>query len=171
MAESWQGNSRWQNPSWQGVPPPPMAGGWPPPALVRHGGLSRRFLAYLLDIVFIFGFSCLLGLAISLLGVITFGLGWALYAILPASGILYSALTLGGSRQSTIGMRMLGMRGVRAEDGGPVDWITAGVHALLFYVAVSTFLLWLLDIGIGAVRADRRMGHDLLVGLAIVHDS
>jgi uncharacterized RDD family membrane protein YckC len=65
-------------------------------------------------------------------------------------------------------MRMLGLRGVQAETGGPVDWITAGVHALLFYVAVSTFLLWLVDIGIGLLRQDRRTGHDLIVGLAIV---
>lgn len=133
-----------------------------------RGSLGARFVAYLLDILFIFGFTAFLMLAITVIGVLTFGLGWTLFAILPASGILYAAITLGGEKQSTLGMRMLGLRGVQAETGGPVDWITAGVHALLFYVAVSTFLLWLVDIGIGLLRQDRRTGHDLIVGLAIV---
>ncbi|ACA21082.1 RDD domain containing protein [Methylobacterium sp. 4-46] len=174
MANSWQGNN-WQDPSWQGQGQgwqgqgyPQAAPGYGTPLPVAHASLTRRFLAYLLDIVFIFGFTCLLWLAIAFLGVITFGLGWTLFAILPASGILYSAMTLGGAGQSTYGMRMLGLRGVQAETGAPVDWITAGVHALLFYVAVSTFLLWLCDVGIGLLRADRRTGHDLVVGLAIV---
>ncbi|MGY2052498.1 RDD family protein [Methylobacterium sp. JK268] len=168
MANSWQGNN-WQNPGWQGQSWPgsaPDFGSAPVP--VVYASLTRRFLAYLLDIAFIFGFTCLLWLAIAFLGVITFGLGWTLFAILPASGILYSAITLGGPAQSTYGMRMLGLRAVQAETGGPVDWITAGVHALLFYVAVSTFLLWVLDVGIGLLRADRRTGHDLIVGLAVV---
>ncbi|MFE1602830.1 RDD family protein [Methylobacterium sp. ID0610] len=168
MANSWQGNGwqgqQWQGQPWQGAPAP----GYGAPVVVEHASLSRRFCAYLLDILFIFAFTCLLWLAIAFIGVITFGLGWTLFAILPASGIIYSAVTLGGAYQSTYGMRMLGLRGVQAETGGPVDWITAGVHALLFYVAVSTFLLWLLDIGIGLLRADRRTGHDLVVGLAII---
>lgn len=175
MANSWQSGTSGGpyggpgQPYQQGYAPAP---GWAgPPVLVAHGSLSRRFMAYLLDIVFIFGFSCLLWLAISVLGVITFGVGWVLYAVLPASGILYSAITVGGPRQSTIGMRMMGLRAVRATTGGPVDWITAGVHALLFYLALSTFLLWLLDIGIGVLRSDRRMGHDLVIDLAVVRDA
>ncbi|PIK70893.1 RDD family protein [Methylobacterium frigidaeris] len=175
MANSWQGGpygGPYQgNPYQQGTIPPAAPGWAGPPVLVAHGSLSRRFLAYLLDIVFIFGFSCLLWLAISLLGVITFGVGWALYAILPASGVIYSAITVGGPRQSTLGMRMMGLRAVRATTGGPIDWITAAVHALLFYVALSTFLLWLLDIGIGVMRADRRMGHDLVLDLAVVREA
>src|SRR4051794_14478051 len=96
MANSWQGNPQqgngWQGQTWQGYPP---QAGWqaPPPVLVEHGSLGPRFFAYLLDIVFIFGFTCVLWVAIALIGVITFGFGWALYAILPASGILYSAVT------------------------------------------------------------------------------
>ncbi len=75
---------------------------------------------------------------------------------------------MGGSKQSTIGMRMMGLRVVAPESGRPVDMLTAAVHALLFYVAISTFLLWCLDILFGLVRADRRLGHDVLLGLAVV---
>ncbi|NEU13127.1 RDD family protein [Methylobacterium sp. BTF04] len=140
----------------------------PMPLPMVRASLGARFVAYLLDILFIFGFTAVLTLAITLIGIVTFGLGWTLFAILPASGILYSALTVGGSAQSTWGMRMMGLRVVTPGSGTRVDFITAGVHALLFYVAVTTFLLWAVDILFGLLRSDRRLGHDLLLGLAIV---
>ncbi|MDP4021870.1 RDD family protein [Methylobacterium sp. NEAU 140] len=134
-----------------------------------RASLGGRTMAYLLDIVFILGFTALLTLAITLIGLVTFGLGWTLFAVLPASGILYSAITVGGNRQSTLGQRMLGLRVVAPESGRRVDVLTAAVHALLFYVAISTFLLWCVDIAFGLMRPDRRLGHDLLLGLAVVH--
>ncbi len=140
----------------------------PVPLPAVNGSLGGRFCAYLLDILFIFGFSILLWMAIAFIGLVTFGLGWTLFAVLPASGILYSAITVGGDRQSTIGMRMMGLRVVAPESGRRVDMITAAVHALLFYVAISTFLLWFVDMMFGLVRGDRRLGHDLLLGLAVV---
>lgn len=134
-----------------------------------RASLGGRTLAYLLDILFILAFTGLLTLAITLIGIVTFGLGWTLFAVLPASGILYSAITVGGARQSTLGQRMMGLRVIAPESGARVDVITAAVHALLFYVAISTFLLWCVDLAFGLMRADRRLGHDLLLGLAVVH--
>lgn len=134
-----------------------------------RASLGGRTVAYLLDIVFIFGFTALLTLLITVIGVVTFGLGWTLFAVLPASGIIYSAITVGGPKQSTIGQRMMGLRTVAPESGARVDVVTAAVHALLFYVAISTFLLWCVDIAFGLMRADRRLGHDLFLGLAVVH--
>ena len=52
--------------------------------------------------------------------------------------IIYSAITLGGPHQATIGMRMMGVRAWTPTTGGPFDRLTAAVHALLFYVAVTT---------------------------------
>ena len=86
-----------------------------------RASLGARFVAYLLDILFILGFTALLTLAITVLGVLTFGLGWTLFAILPASGILYSAVTVGGAAQSTWGMRMMGLRVVTPASGLRVD--------------------------------------------------
>lgn len=144
-------------------------GDWPLPAAAStEGVLRRRLFAYLFDIVFIFLFSCLLGLGIFVLGLLTFTLGWWLFALLPASGVLYSALTVGGRHQGTLGMRMVGLRAAHAADGGRVDTITAAVHALLFYLAVTTVLIWAIDVLVGMARADRRLGHDLVTGVAIV---
>ena len=145
---------------------PGYAGSVPVPYV--RASLGTRFFAYLLDIVFIFGFTTFLATLIFLAGVLTLGLAWTLFPILAASGILYSAITVGGRKQSTWGMRMLGLRVVAPESGRPVDWVTAGVHALLFYVAISTFVIWCVDILFGLLRPDRRLGHDLLLGLAVV---
>jgi uncharacterized RDD family membrane protein YckC len=143
-------------------------GGWAPPAYPTEGVLSRRLFGYLVDLVMILLLAGLLCVAIAIVGVITFGLGWALFAVLPFTGVLYSAITLGGPHQATIGMRMFGVRALDAATGGPVDRLRAAVHALLFYLAAGTFLLWVFDVLVGMTRADRRLGHDLLVGLAFV---
>ena len=137
--------------------------------LATEGVLGRRLVAYLIDIVMIAGFVLLLGFAILVLGLVTFGLGWALFAVLvPGAAILYSAVTIAGPQQSTIGMRMTGLRVVNASRGGPVDALTAAVHALLFYVAAGSFLLWVLDILVGMARGDRRLARDLIVNLIVV---
>ena len=133
------------------------------------GVLGRRFFAYLLDLLVVLGLTLVLGFAIVILGFLTLGLAWWLFAILgPGTAILYSALTVGGPSQGTYGMRALGLRVVDAGTGGPVDLLTAAVHALLFYVAAGTFVLLVLDVLVGTVRADRRLGHDLLVGVLLV---
>ncbi|HZB38523.1 MAG TPA: RDD family protein [Beijerinckiaceae bacterium] len=151
-------------------PSMPPAGGWAP-AVSTDGVLSRRLFGYLVDLIMIGLLALVLSIFIGFIGLLTLGLGWSLFAILPFTGILYSAITLGGSKQSTVGMRLMGVRGLDAISGGPVGHLRAAVHALLFYVAATTFLLWVVDVIIGMARSDRRMGHDLLVGLAFVRSS
>jgi len=135
-----------------------------------HGVLGRRFFAYLIDILVVFGLIAVLAIAIFVFGIVTFTIGWSLYGLMfpPLIAIVYNALTIGGPAQSTIGMRMMGLKVVDAGSGGPVDKITAAVHALLFYLAAGTFVLWAVDIVIGMMRADRRLGHDLLTGVTLV---
>src|SRR3954463_10892928 len=154
------------------APNPPPPGPFGSDAMIvvsqTEGTLSRRFFAYLIDLVMIMLFSALVSLAIAVIGLLTLGLGWSLFAIVPASAIIYNAITIGGPRQSTIGMRMMGPRVVDATTGGPVGMLTAAVHALLFYVAAGTFVLWLLDLFLGVARSDRRLGHDLLTGVVLL---
>ncbi|TVR07268.1 MAG: RDD family protein [Salinarimonadaceae bacterium] len=139
------------------------------PLPVTDGVLTRRLLAYLIDIFVILGFTLLVLVAILILGVVTFGIGWLLFAIAaPGAAILYTALTMAGPKQSTIGMRFCGLRVIDAASGGPIDALRAAVHALLFYLAISTFVIWAIDIAIGVFRADRRLGRDLVVNLMVV---
>jgi uncharacterized RDD family membrane protein YckC len=136
-----------------------------------EGAIGRRLFAYLIDLVMIAMFTVVLWFVIGLVGIVTFGLGWVLYALLPLSAVIYSAITVGGRAQSTIGMRMLGLRVVDAATSGPVGMLVAAVHALLFYLAAGTFVLLCLDVLVGMARADRRMAHDILAGVTLVRSS
>lgn len=144
----------------------------PAPTFRTDGVMSRRVVAYLVDLVVIGLLVVLFGFLIGLSGFLTFGLSWALYAILvPGTAILYSAISVGGPGMGTFGMRAMGLAAVDAETGGPVGILIAGVHALMFYVGIGTFLLLVLDILVGLARSDRRLGHDLLAGLIVTRRS
>jgi uncharacterized RDD family membrane protein YckC len=158
----------YSRPSYAGVDPNLGASGMP--VTQTEGVLGRRLFAYLIDILVIFGLISLLAIAIFLFGIVTLTIGWWLYGLLfpPLVAIVYNALTISGPAQSTIGMRMMGLKVVDAGTGGRVDKITAAVHALLFYLAAGTFILWAIDIFIGMMRGDRRLGHDLITGVTLV---
>lgn len=131
------------------------------------GVLGSRLFAWIGDVIVVFVLSGLLALSITVLGVLTLGLAWLLFPAIAATAFVYAALTIGGRKQSTWGMRMAGLK-VETVNGGRPDALAAAVHALLFYVAAGTVALWLVDIACGFVRSDRRMGHDLLTGLVVV---
>lgn len=132
------------------------------------GVLGSRLFAWIGDIVILFFLGGAIVLLLGILGIVTFGATWLLIPIATvATGLGYAALTVGGPRQATLGMRMAGLK-VETAGGGRPDGLAAAVHALLFYVAASTVGLWALDILIGFARSDRRMGHDLLTGLVVV---
>lgn len=132
------------------------------------GVLGSRLFAWLVDIFVLFFLGWLVVFLLAVLGIVTFGATWLLIPIATvATALGYAALTIGGRRRSTWGMRIAGLR-VETIGGGRPDGLTAAVHALLFYVAAGTFLLWLVDVACGFARADRRMGHDLLTGLVVV---
>lgn len=132
------------------------------------GVLGSRIFAWIGDIIVLFILGSIIYFALFLLGIVTFGAAWLLIPIASvATALGYAALTIGGPRQATLGMRMAGLR-VETATGGRPDGLAAAVHALLFYVAASTVGLWVLDILCGIVRSDRRLGHDLLTGLVVV---
>jgi len=136
---------------------------------LTEGVISRRLIAYFVDAVVIFCLVSLFYIVIAVLGVVTLGLAWLAYAIpIPAIGILYSALTISSSRQATIGMRMTGVKIVEERTGLAVPAVTAAAHALFFYVALFSMLLFIINAIIGLARADRRMGHDLLAGITAI---
>lgn len=133
------------------------------------GVIGRRLVAYLIDAVVIFCLVAIFYVVIGVLGVVTLGLAWLAYAIpAPAIGILYSALTISSASQGTIGMRMTGVKMIEERTGGTVPALTAAAHALFFYVALLSFVLFVINVLIGLFRNDRRMGHDLLAGITAI---
>ncbi len=132
------------------------------------GVMGGRVMAWIVDAVIIAVLTFFIVTLMAILGFFTFGLTWMLIPIAAVGTFLaYSAITVGGARQATIGMRMAGVRVERAFGGRP-DALAAAVHALLFYLAVGTIGLWFLTVIVGFLRRDKRMGHDILTGLVVV---
>lgn len=140
-------------------------------ARLTDGVIARRFWAYLIDLFVIALWVVLVSIGIFFLGIITLGLGWGLFFALPLTAlifIVYNAVTIGGSNQATVGMRTMGLRVVDPATGRGPSMLSAAVHALFFYVAISTFLLWLCDVLVGFVRDDGRFIRDLLTGMMVI---
>ncbi|HZH53494.1 MAG TPA: RDD family protein [Microvirga sp.] len=138
---------------------------------LTQGVIGRRFWAYIIDLFVVALWIVLISIAIFVFGLLTLGLGWGLFVLLPLTAltfVIYNAVTIGGRSQATVGMRTMGLRVVDAQTGGPVSMLAAAVHALLFYVAVSTFLLWAGDILIGLFRDDRRFFRDILTNMLVI---
>lgn len=138
---------------------------------LTEGVIARRFWAYLIDLLVIALWIMLISIGIFFLGLLTLGVGWGLFFVLPLTAltfIVYNAVTIGGAYQATVGMRTMGLRVVDPQTGRPVSMLAAGVHALFFYVAISTFLLWACDVLVGFIRDDRRFLRDLLTGMLII---
>jgi uncharacterized RDD family membrane protein YckC len=138
---------------------------------LTEGVIARRLWAYLIDLLVIALWIMLISIGIFFLGLLTLGLGWGLFFVLPLTAltfIFYNAFTIGGASQATVGMRTMGIKVINPQTGGGVSMLSAAVHALFFYVAISTFLLWAVDVLMGFVRDDRRFLRDLLTGMMIV---
>jgi uncharacterized RDD family membrane protein YckC len=130
------------------------------------GVLTRRMLAFVVDYVLVALISFALGIGVFLLGILTLGLGWMLFAILvPAVVLVYIWTTLGGPNQATPGMRMMNIR-LERLDGGRIDGFTAVVHTVLFWAgnALLTPLILLATLFLSR----KRTLHDLLLGTVVI---
>lgn len=127
--------------------------------------LTRRVLAYLLDLVFIAVIGSLLGMLLTFLTILSFGLLGVLFVVLPAVGVLYGALTIGGPNAATWGMRLVSLT-VRRTDGGRPDFVQALIFSLLFYATIA-LTSWLILL-VALLTPRKRALHDLLSGLVVL---
>jgi uncharacterized RDD family membrane protein YckC len=137
---------------------------------VRLDGVrTRRVYAFLIDALIVFLLSIPVSIVIFLLGIVTLGIGFFLYAIMfPVLAITYVAYTMGGEDQATVGMKENDIYLSRL-DGGKIDPITAIVHSVLFWAgnAILTPLVLLVTL-----FSDRkRTLHDLLLGTVVLRRS
>lgn len=133
---------------------------------ILSGVRSRRLLAFAVD-YFMVIVLCLVAVPIiGLLGFATFGAGWLLYAILgPLVALLYIGWTVGGPFQASWGMRMMDLRLVR-YDGQPIDFMTAVVHAVLFWASISLLTPFIALVTL--FTRHKRTLHDLALGTVVV---
>jgi len=134
------------------------------PELFR-GVLTRRVFAFLIDVI-VLSIPVILGVVfIAVFGLVTLGLGWALFWLVsPASviwALVYYGATLGGPHSATIGMRVMDLE-LRTWYGAPGYFLLGAMHAVLFWISVSVLSPFVLLVGLFNGR--RRLLHDFVLG-------
>src|SRR3981189_941483 len=144
---------------------------WTQPELFR-GVLTRRFFAFLIALLVLSLPAVLAAVLVARFGVITLGLGWALFWLVsPASviwALIYYGASLGGPHSATLGMRVMDLE-LRTWYGAPNFCVLGAMHAVLFWISVS--VLSPLVLLVGLFNGRRRLLHDIVLGTVVINSS
>ena len=136
-----------------------------------EGVLARRIVAFLVDVMILAAPVLFAAVFIFMFGLVTLGLGWALFWLLsPATviwALLYYGSTLGGPASATIGMRVMDLE-MRTWYGAPAYFVLGAVHAVVFWLTVSYLTPLILLVAFFNHR--RRLLHDMLVGTVVINN-
>jgi uncharacterized RDD family membrane protein YckC len=123
-------------------------------------------LAFLIDYIFVVLLCIPAAIVLFVISVATLGLGLFLYpALFFIVAALYFGLTVGGPSQASPGMKIAGLT-LRRIDGKPIDFMTAMIHLVLFWILNSVLTPLILLAGLFIDRS--RLVHDLLIGTEII---
>jgi uncharacterized RDD family membrane protein YckC len=135
-----------------------------------EGVLPRRVVAFVIDFLVIAAPVVLAAMLIFAFGIVTLGLGWALYWLLSPGAVIwaivYFGATLGGPNSATIGMRVMDLE-MRTWYGAPSYFVLGAVHAIVFWLLISTLSPLILLVCFFNER--RRLLHDILLGTVIIN--
>jgi uncharacterized RDD family membrane protein YckC len=169
MSYSGSGNGGWNSssaPNYEHAFDPYLE-----PELFR-GVLTRRIIAFIIDLIVLSVPVALAILFIAVFGLLTLGLGWALFWLVsPASiiwALFYYGYTLGGPHSATIGMRVMDLE-LRTWYGASGYFVLGAAHAVVFYISISVLSPLILLIGL--FNARRRLAHDFLLGTVVINNS
>ena len=136
-----------------------------------EGVPARRVIAFLIDFVIISVPNVLAAMFIFAFGLVTLGLGWALFWLLSPGSVIWALLyygsTFGGPRSATIGMRVMDLE-MRTWYGAPSYFVLGAVHAIVFWLSVSFLTPFVLLICFFNGR--RRLLHDMLLGTVVINN-
>ncbi len=136
-----------------------------------EGVLARRVVAFVIDFIIIAIPVVLAAMLIFAFGVVTLGLGFALYWLLPPASVIwaivYFGVTLGGPRSATVGMRSVDLE-MRTWYGAPAYFVLGAVHAIVFWFSVSALTPFILLVAFFNER--RRLLHDILLGTVVINN-
>jgi uncharacterized RDD family membrane protein YckC len=135
------------------------------------GVLPRRFVAFVIDVIILAIPLIVASIFIFVFGIVTLGLGWALYGLLSPMAVvwalIYYGYTLGGPASATIGMRAMEIE-MRTWYGAPSYFVLGAVHAVVYWISVS--MLTPLILLVGFFNARGRLLHDILVGTVVINN-
>jgi uncharacterized RDD family membrane protein YckC len=170
---SYMGSGNSNGGAWRsdnGIPPHAFDP-WLQPELFR-GVLTRRVIAFLIDLIVLSIPIVLAILFIAVFGIVTLGLGWVLFWLVsPASiiwALVYYGASLGGPHSATLGMRVMDLE-LRTWYGAPCYFLLGAMHAVLFWISIS--VLSPLVLLIGLFNGRRRLLHDIVLGTVVINNS
>src|SRR6516162_6792354 len=141
------------------------------PELFR-GVLMRRSIAFVIDLFVLAVPIALVILFIAVFGLVTLGLGWALFWLVsPASiiwALIYFGACIGGPHSATLGMRAMDLE-LRTWYGAPGYFVLGAMHAVLFRLSISFLSPLVLLVGLFNSRG--RLLHDFVLGTVIINGS
>lgn len=129
------------------------------------GVLSRRCVAWLIDILFIALLVWALWWILVMFGILTLGLGFGAMSVLPFVPFCYHFASLASAASATPGQRIMGLIVRRNDDLGPPSGLQALIAVLMFYLTLATSG-FLLVVALFTTR--HRTLHDLASGLVVV---
>ncbi len=133
---------------------------------VFDGVISRRLVAYLIDLLLISVLVLLVAASFWVIGVLSLGLlSPLLSVIILFVPWAYHTLTIGGARAATPGMRLFDLE-VRRLDGERPGYLLAALLTAIFYVTVAA-TSWLVLL-VALFNARGRTLHDFLCGTVVV---
>lgn len=135
-----------------------------------EGVLARRVVAFIIDFLIIAVPVVLAAMFIFAFGLVTLGLGWALFWLLSPLSVLwalfYYGITFGSPSSATIGMRVMDLE-MRTWYGSPAYFVLGAVHAIGFWLSVSFLTPFILLVCFFNSR--RRLLHDIALGTVVVN--
>ena len=137
-----------------------------------EGVLARRVVTFIIDFIIIAVPVLLTAMFIFAFGIVTLGLGFALYWLLPPATVIwaicYFGLTLGGPQSATIGMRAVDLE-MRTWYGAPAYFVLGAVHAIIFWISISALSPLILLVCFFNER--RRLLHDIVLGTVVINNA
>lgn len=137
---------------------------WADDAL-SEGVLLRRVVAWFVDAILQAIIVSVLWMICLLFGVMTLGLGWPLFGLLPLVPLAYQWLFLVGPPTATPGQALLGLVVRRNDDLGPPTPLQALAFAVLFFLTLALGAIWM-AVALFTVR--HRTFHEIISGLVVI---
>jgi uncharacterized RDD family membrane protein YckC len=131
----------------------------------------RRIIAFIIDIILIAVLGTVLAWVIAVLGILTLGLGFLLFHLMPLMPALYYVAWLRTRTAATPGQRLLGLT-LRQDDtlGLPMPVRPSLAQAITWTVLLYLcFALSMIPFLLVLITRRHRALHDLLSGLTLVH--
>ncbi len=133
------------------------------------GVLTRRVMAYMLDISILVSVVALFSLISVILGFFTLGIPWVLLPVLiPAIILGYYAITLGSPMRATVGMSVFDIVLVPTR-GYPLDGWKILIHPIVFWITV--WVAWPISLAVALFTPRQQMVQDLVTGTLMLRRS